>query len=657
MKSYQGYLTLIGTVTSVDQDRVAFLLRCRSGDEFTVFVGRETAFATLRNLDELDRDRFPIPPGFQGGPADLLRQYVVQGHLIAAQGIYHEHEGEPPTFEARTISLLQGPDGTFYFEETHWWITQISRMADRWLDDFFGDKRTYEQDDFAALYRTNLNVMGLPTDDTIQECATLSRLIYGLASAYLLTGGERYLQAARAAVTYQRETFRSLSHDGRHCFWAYGRRRDRYGAKILVPSENPDDYGVIPLYEQIYALTGFCQYYRITCDWEVLDDIQRTVRTFNRYFLDRSGQRGYFSHLDYATLTPDVEALGKNRGRKNWNSIGDHIPAYLIDLILALEPLPAKQGGDIEEFLSECKWMLDETTDLIVTKFPDPTSPYVNERFFQDWTPDHEWGWQQTRAIIGHNLKIVWNLTRVANYYKYLAAQPAIPGSDGHAAARYDRKAAQIMAVAEKLGQDMVPHGLDLIRSGVFDAVERENVAGAGFNFVWGNTKDFWQQEQGILAYLILHGYTKNEEYLALARELSAFWNLYFLDHDNQGVFFRTNDNGTPIIQGNYGNKSGHSTGYHAPELNYLAHLYVRSYVVGKGEGEGNFCLFFKPGAGTGRSSINVLPDFYRPGTLAVKSVTVNGERRRTVDPDNFQIELSSEDLGCEVAVEFVPQT
>ena len=55
--------------------------------------------------------------------------------------------------------------------------------------------------------------------------------------------------------------------------------------------------------------------------------------------------------------------------------------------------------------------------------------------------------------------------------------------------------------------------------------------------FAWGATKDFWQQEQGILAYLILHGATGNPHYLRLARESSAFWNLFFLDLERPGLF------------------------------------------------------------------------------------------------------------------------
>ncbi len=88
-------------------------------------------------------------------------------------------------------------------------------MADRILDHLFDARRSYTIDDFSKFYRTNLNIHGQPTDDTVQECAVLSRLLYDLSSAYLMTGAERYLLAARAAADYLREAFRSLSHDGR----------------------------------------------------------------------------------------------------------------------------------------------------------------------------------------------------------------------------------------------------------------------------------------------------------------------------------------------------------------------------------------------------------------------------------------------------------
>ena len=101
-----------------------------------------------------------------------------------------------------------------------------------------------------------------------------------------MTGAERYFLAARAAADYLREAFRSLSHDGQNCFWAYGRRRNLEGERgesLLFASQGPDDVGTVPLYEQIYALAGLTQFYRITLDWEVLEDIRRTINSFQAF--------------------------------------------------------------------------------------------------------------------------------------------------------------------------------------------------------------------------------------------------------------------------------------------------------------------------------------------------------------------------------------
>ncbi|MFO1371473.1 MAG: N-acyl-D-glucosamine 2-epimerase [Candidatus Competibacteraceae bacterium] len=671
MKYFSQSMSLMGTVTNVNPAGASFTLRCRSGDSFLVQAGSEATFGVLRNLDELNRDRVPTPPNFNsaGGVAENVRKYVRPDTLVIVQGIYIEHEAQK-SFQARAITLMHFEKERYMFEESHWWLTQIARLADEWLDDLFGDRRTYQMDDFAEFYQTNLNIFGLPMQDNqIQECATLSRLIYGLSSAYLLTGNERYLLAAKAGVKYQRYTFRSLSHDGRSCFWNFGKRKihDR-GTKIIVASENPDDKDTIPLYEQIYALAGLTQYYRITQDWEVLEDIQRTVHSFQQFYLDSpendfGGLGGYFSHIDYATLKPDTEALGDNRLRKNWNSIGDHIPAYLVNLILALDPPPRGGSGrdEIDEFLSTCRTILDTTARLILEKFPDPNPeiPYVNERFHADWTPDQQWGWQKNRAIIGHNLKIAWNLTRVANYYRSLAAEERYHGENNRAQ-QHELHATEFLNLAKKLGDAMAIYGLDQIRGGCFDAVERQPQAGIPTEFTWGNTKDFWQQEQGILAYLILYGATQEFRYLALAREMAAFWNAFFLDHDNRGIFFRVHDNGSPVIEGRYGQKGEHSiSGYHVFELNYLAHIYTRSYVrsvIGKGGDDANFCLFFCPDAKTGRTTLNVLPDFYAPDAVEIAGITVNGVPRASFSPDNFQIELAEDELGSQVVVEFRPQ-
>jgi len=680
LHNFNQTLTVTGKVIAVDFGKPSFSVEARSGDIFEAYVGRETYYSVLSNLDGLDRDRVPEQPAVAGESdvARTMRRYAVEGRQLSVVGIYQQNDGNE-RFEARSVYLLHSDPTRYLFEETHWWPTQTTQMADRILDHLFDAKRSYNIDDFSKFYRTNLNILGEATGNSVQECAVLSRLLYDLSSAYLMTGAERYLLAARAAANYLREAFRSLSHDGRYCFWAYGRRRNLEGERgesLLFASQGPDDHGTIPLYEQIYALAGLTQFYRITLEWEVLEDIRRTINSFQDYFWDPTqeqiakmdpstrehfvgadgtlrpgfvGHGGYYSHLDPGTMRPDTMKDGTdaaaNRSRKNWNSIGDHIPAYLVNLILSLDPLPEGEiRRDFKPLLERCWGILEETSSLICEKFPDPNSDYVIERFFADeehkpWEPDLGYRWQQNRAVVGHNLKISWNLTRCAYYFQVRAERLRGDG-DAAAADGYLSRANRCLEVANKLAQRMGEVGLDKIRGGIFDCVERDPTGGMPTQFAWGATKDFWQQEQGILAYLILYGATANEHYLRLARESSAFWNLFFLDRERQGYYFRTTENGLAILEGQYGMKSSHAIGYHAFELAYLAHLYTRAYVAAGGGADNSFCLYFKICSIEQQRSINVLPDFMPPGCVRITAVRANG-----IDVTDDLLDLHGEDL------------
>jgi hypothetical protein len=193
---------------------------------------------------------------------------------------------------------------------------------------------------------------------------------------------------------------------------------------------------------------------------------------------------------------------------------------------------------------------------------------------------------------------------------------------------------------------------IDQVRGGVYDVAERHPSNGMWMEFTWWNTKDFWQQEQGILAYLILFGNTGKLEYLELARETTAFWNAFFLDHDECAVYFRTTADGTPYLVGpSYRDATSHAkSGYHCYELAYLAHVYLSTYVTKR-----PFALNFMLDRRCGQRSINVLPDFMRPGTLCVKRINVAGVDRDSVDPTDFKIELEEDELGTHVIVELEP--
>ena len=322
-------------------------------------------------------------------------------------------------------------------------------------------------------------------DNYRQETDTISRLVFGFASCYLLTGEDRFLEGAEKGTDYLRDHMRFYDADEKVIYWYHGIDvRGQRETKVFA-SEFGDDYDAIPAYEQIYALAGPIQTYRITGDPRILRDAEMTVDLFDRFYLDRH-DGGYYSHLDPITLDAQSDALGPNKGKKNWNSVGDHAPAYLINLYLATGE---KRYADFLEY----------TFDTIEKYFPNyDESPFVQEKFFTDWSADRTHMWQQNRGVVGHNLKIAWNLLRMQG----------LKPKDKYA------------ALARKIGEVMPAVGMDRQRAGWYDVMERMRRGTEEWNrFAFHDRKAWWQQEQGILAYLILKGVLGDDEHLRIARE------------------------------------------------------------------------------------------------------------------------------------------
>ena len=179
MRHFGQSITGMGHVIDTDPGNYAFKIRVRSGDTFQCFVNEETQFSVLRNLDGQNPDRFTAPRNSKhrpDSPPYQIEKYLRKGMTISVDGIYQE-DGEVRRFDARAVHLLARDTQTerYLFEETHWWLSQIDRLSNQWLENLFGQKRSFIEDDFASLYQTNLNILGLPSDDNVQEMATLSR--------------------------------------------------------------------------------------------------------------------------------------------------------------------------------------------------------------------------------------------------------------------------------------------------------------------------------------------------------------------------------------------------------------------------------------------------------------------------------------------------
>jgi len=578
--------TIAGYVIDFDSGSRSFGLRTTDGRQFRVRLTTTTYAEVLRNLGE----------PYQS-PNKSIEDLLVPERYLYAHGLFYPEGGELK-FEAKHIVVVGQGQSEYRFEEPDWWINQIRSLAEFYIKAQFPDGVVDYRN-----YRTHLTVEGQKVDSVRQETDTISRMIYGFATAYLLTGDDRYLECAEKGTEYLRDHLRGVQEQEGFAYWYHaidvrgGRER-----KVLA-SQFGDDFDAIPAYEQIYALAGPVQTYRVTGDPRILNDAEMTLNLFDRFFLDRV-QGGYFSHVDPIDFDPRAASLGADRARKNWNSVGDHAPAFLINLYLATGD---ERHGD----------MLATLADTIVQHFPDyDQSAYVQERFHEDWTADRSWGWQQNRAVVGHNLKIAWNLMRI------------------HHARPDDR----YTALARKIAEIMPTTGLDRQRGGWYDVIERVRGDGEQFNrLVWHDRKAWWQQEQAILAYWILAGSLGGDEYVRRARESSAFYNAWFPDHDSGAVYFNVLANGLPYLLGTERLKGSHSmSGYHSFELCYLASVYTNLLVRKQ-----PMDFYFKPKVGGFKDNVlRVQPDILPPGSVRLQAVWINDERWTDFDAEAMTIKL-----------------
>jgi mannose/cellobiose epimerase-like protein (N-acyl-D-glucosamine 2-epimerase family)/anti-anti-sigma regulatory factor len=407
------------------------------------------------------------------------------------------------------------------------------------------------------------------------------------------------------------------------CYW-YSQidiQSDGSVRKYMGSTAGGDEGGnAIPCYEQIYALAGPTQTYRLTGGADIKADIDNTITFLNRHYKDHGPYGGYYSHVDPVTFNPKAESLGINKAKKNWNSVGDHAPAYLINLYLATE----------EESYAK---FLEDTFDTICAHFPDyGYSPFMNEKFYDDWTHDLTWGIHKARCVVGHNLKVAWNLTRMHSLmqkesYKTFAHQIA----------------------------DAIPAaGCDNQRGGWYDMMERTLKEGEeNYRRVWHDRKAWWQQEQGILAYYIMAGvYDDKPDYLRFAREGSAFYNGWFLDYEEGGIYFNVLANGQPYALGTERGKGSHSmAGYHSFELCFLAAVYSNLLVTKQ-----PMDFFFKPEPGAWPDNkLRVAPDLLPAGSVELAEVWIDDKSYTNFDRQNLVVNLPDSDQALRVRVRLEP--
>lgn len=595
---------VFGYVSKFSEAEKCFALTTSDGREFSVKLTENTFARLMRNLDE----------PYQDATGNLYTLLAQDGRMAFAFGIFYPKADGEYEFEAKQIDFPEKELGKYRFEESNWWANQAKSICNFFVNAQFGDGPIdYEK------YRTSVSLSGKSeTNSFRQETDTISRMIYGMASAFMMTGEDIFLETAEKGVEYLKKHMRFYDIDENVVYWYHGIDVDGTKEKKIFTSEFGDDYDAIPMYEQIYALAGLMQTYRVNGDPSILKDTELTIDLFERFFKDKNGE-GYYSHIDPVLLSPDSKNLGPNRLRKNWNSVGDHAPAYLINLYLATED-------------EKYKDFLEYTADTITKYFPDyENSPFVNERFNDDWSHDQEWGWQQDRAVVGHNLKIAWNLMRINS----------ICPKESY------------VEFAKRIAEIMPEVGMDVQRGGWYDVMERRlHGTEEHYRFAWHDRKAWWQQEQGILAYEIMYGIFGKEEYLKYARESAAFYNTYFLDHEDGAVYFNVLANGLPYLLGTERKKGSHSmSAYHSIELAYLAATYTNLLNTKK-----PLTLYFKPLVnGFKDSTLYVQPDILPVGSVKLSKVWIDDKEWTRFDAEKMTVQLPALEYRPKVKVLITP--
>ena len=197
-------------------------------------------------------------------------------------------------------------------------------------------------------------------------------------------------------------------------------------------SEFDDDYDGIPAYEQIYAPQGL---YKHT-DSTAIQKFLKTLRKPLTYSMSASKTSTEVDiiHIHAVTLSAHEEGLGRNKAKKNWNS---QIMLRLLDQSIF---------GTGEESTRH----FQDTFDTITDHFPDyEESPFVQENSLMIGAKTKH-GIQQNRAVVGHNLKIAWNLMR---FYAEMPKE-------------------KYLQIAENCNSD-ARKGYDSQRFGWYDVVER----------------------------------------------------------------------------------------------------------------------------------------------------------------------------------------
>ncbi len=137
-----------------------------------------------------------------------------------------------------------------------------------------------------------------------------------------------------------------------------------------------------------------------------------------------------------------------------------------------------------------------------------------------------------------------------------------------------------------------------------------------------------------------------------MPHESTSYYNAFFLDHGDGGIYFNTLANGLPYLLGNERLKGSHSmSGYHSMELCYLASTYTNLLITKE-----PMDFYFKPMVGGFKDNVlRVAPDLLPAGSIKIGSVEIDGVPYDDFDAEALTVTIPQSDKRVKIKVQIVP--
>ena len=311
---------------------------------------------------------------------------------------------------------------------------------------------------------------------------TISRDVFGFSAAYLLSGEEKYLEAAREGLDYL------LEHAWDEEYGGWFSRLSQTGDPDVSRGKN------VPY--QLYTNVGPTLYYFVSGDERALSHVKESVRIRRTYAYDEE-YGGY-----YYGLNRDLSPRNRNKCKHaHFGYLGSLMP----DLCMATRD---------PELLD---WA-EELAQLSIERMMDEYG-WVGKDFSREW--DYRPMNRDGRDVVSSGVELT-----AANAFLRLYQLTGNELYREHGVA---------------LGEQTMHCAWDSEQGGWIEYIERQPPhQPQGSLYVY-----WWIQCYGSFIQLQLYHITGDERYLDKFKIGAEFWNQYFIDKEYGGVFFSVSPNGS----------------------------------------------------------------------------------------------------------------